>query len=161
VQAGSGVNAGTLTMQMTRAALIPYAMPAWDMWMHAPDWLDGADVLARAHPGLSAAFTAQEAEMLTLRRAADAPIELVSGPRACGIEPGLNSAVLLARHCPADRFATAYLTSRAFRHALVNTGVDIREDCAVRTIDRGFVLPPAMSPSAPPGWFWQAESGWG
>lgn len=140
----SGVNAGTLTMQMTRAALIPYAMQAWDMWMRAPDWLDGADVLARARPGLSVAFTAQEAEMLTerarLRRAAGAPIELISGPQACRVEPELNTTVLLAGHCPVDGFASAYLTGRAFCHALVNAGVDIRENCAVRAIDLGFVL---------------------
>ena len=29
----SGVNAGTLTMQMTRAALIPYALHAHEMWL--------------------------------------------------------------------------------------------------------------------------------
>ncbi len=140
----SGVNAGTLTMQMTRAALIPYAMKAWDMWMHAPDWLDGADVLARTCPGLSVAFTDQEAEILTerarLRRAAGAPIELISGPRACCVEPGLNTTVLLAGYCPIDGYASAYLTGRAFRHALVNAGVDIRENCAVSAVDQGFVL---------------------
>ena len=32
----SGVNAGTLTMQMTRVALIPYALRAHAMWASAP-----------------------------------------------------------------------------------------------------------------------------
>ena len=32
----SGVNAGTLTMQMTRAALIPYALRAHEMWLTMP-----------------------------------------------------------------------------------------------------------------------------
>ena len=32
-RAASGVNAGTLTLHMTRAALVPYAMRAWHMWM--------------------------------------------------------------------------------------------------------------------------------
>ena len=32
----SGVNAGTLTMQMTRVALIPYAMRAHAMWAQRP-----------------------------------------------------------------------------------------------------------------------------
>ena len=53
----SGVNAGTLTMQMTRAALVPYALRAHEMWMRMPEWCDGGDVLATACPGLSVAFT--------------------------------------------------------------------------------------------------------
>jgi sarcosine oxidase subunit beta len=60
----SGVNAGTLTMQMTRAALVPYALQAWEMWMSTPGWLDDGDVLARARPGLSVAFTDHEVAML-------------------------------------------------------------------------------------------------
>jgi glycine/D-amino acid oxidase-like deaminating enzyme len=140
----SGVNAGTLTMQMTRAALIPYAMQAWEMWMRTPEWLDGGDVRARARPGLSVAFTAHEAALLEerahARRAAGAPIELVGPARACGIEPGLNASVRLAGHCPIDGFASAYLTGRAFRGALLNAGVDLREGCAVDGIDPGFVL---------------------
>ncbi len=32
----SGVNAGTLTMQMTRVALIPYALEGHAMWASAP-----------------------------------------------------------------------------------------------------------------------------
>ena len=42
----SGVNAGTLTMQMTRAALIPYALHAHDMWMNMPAWCAGGDEVA-------------------------------------------------------------------------------------------------------------------
>ena len=60
----SGVNAGTLTMQMTRAALIPYALHAHEMWMNMPAWCAGGDVLATACPGLSVAFTDAEAAML-------------------------------------------------------------------------------------------------
>lgn len=136
----SGVNAGTLTMQMTRAALIPYAMRAHGMWMTTRDWLDGGDVLARTRPGLSVAFTDREAAMLEerarIRRQAGAPIELVSGARAKDIEPGLSDRVLLAGHCPIDGFTSAYLTGRAFRPALLNAGVALREDCAVTGIAR-------------------------
>jgi glycine/D-amino acid oxidase-like deaminating enzyme len=146
----SGVNAGTLTMQMTRAALIPYALRAWEMWMRAPEWLDGGDVRARARPGLSVALTAHEAALLEerahARRAAGAPIELVGPARACEIEPGLNPSVLLAGHCPIDGFASAYLTGRAFRGALLNAGVDLREGCAVDGIDPGFVLRTTAGP---------------
>lgn len=146
----SGVNAGTLTMQMTRAALIPYALHAWDMWMRAPEWLDGGTVLARARPGLSVAFTEHEEAILTerarIRRAAGAPIELVGAARACEIEPGLNPSVRLAGHCPIDGFASAYLTGRAFRGALLNAGVDVRESCAVDGIEAGFTLRTATGP---------------
>ena len=140
----SGVNAGTLTMQMTRAALIPYAMRAWEMWMRTPEWLDDGDVLARACPGLSVAFTEREVAILEerarIRREAGAPIELVDAARATAVEPGLNPKVLLAAHCPIDGFTSAYLTGRAFRPALLAAGVDVREGCAVESIAPGFVL---------------------
>jgi glycine/D-amino acid oxidase-like deaminating enzyme len=148
----SGVNAGTLTMQMTRAALIPYALRAWEMWMSAPQWLDGGDVLARARPGLSVAFTEHEEAVLTeraqIRCAAGAPIELVGPARACAIEPGLNPALRLAGHCPIDGFASAYLTGRAFRGALLAAGVDLREGCGVERIDSGFTLRTPAGPVA-------------
>jgi glycine/D-amino acid oxidase-like deaminating enzyme len=138
-RAASGVNAGTLTLQMTRAALIPYALHAWRMWMTTAEWLDGGDVGARGRPGLSVAFTEAEAVMLEqrtrLRRAAGAPIELIGSRRACEIEPGLNPSILLAGYCPMDGFASAYLTGRAFRPALLNAGVDLREGCAVTGVD--------------------------
>lgn len=148
----SGVNAGTLTMQMTRAALIPYALRAYDMWMRTPEWLDGGDVLSRARPGLSVAFTELEATMLEerarARRKAGAPIELVDTARACAIEPGLNPTILLAGHCPMDGFTSAYLTGRAFRPALLAAGVDLREGCAVDGIGRGFIVRTAAGPVA-------------
>jgi glycine/D-amino acid oxidase-like deaminating enzyme len=135
----SGVNAGTLTMQMTRAALIPYALKAWEMWITARDWL-GLDVGARERPGLSVAFTAGEAALLEerakLRGEAGAPIELVSGERAREIEPDLSERVILAAHCPIDGFASAYLTGRAFRGALLRDGVDLRENCKVTGVER-------------------------
>ena len=59
----SGVNAGTLTMQMTRAALIPYALEAHRMWASAREWL-GHDVGVTACDGLSLAFTEGEAALL-------------------------------------------------------------------------------------------------
>lgn len=143
----SGVNAGTLTMQMTRAALIPYALRAHEMWLRMAEWADGGHVLAVACPGLSVAFTEREAAMLEerahFRRQAGAPIELVSGGRAMEIEPGLSDKVLLAGHCPIDGFTSAYLTGRAFRPALLNAGVELFENRPVRGVDRhaaGFTL---------------------
>jgi glycine/D-amino acid oxidase-like deaminating enzyme len=143
----SGVNAGTLTMQMTRAALIPYALRAHEMWMRMPEWCAGGHVLATACPGLSVAFTEHEAAMLEerahFRRQAGAPIELVSPMRAREIEPGLSDRAILVGHCPIDGFTSAYLTGRAFAPALREAGVDLREHCAVEAVERvagGFAL---------------------
>ncbi len=146
----SGVNAGTLTMQMTRAALIPYALRAHEMWLTMPQWCAGGDVLATACPGLSVAFTQGEAAMLEerarIRRAAGAPIELITGPQAQGIEPGLADGVLLAGHCPIDGFTSAYLTGRAFRPALIEAGVMLMENTPVRGAAQGFVLDTPAGP---------------
>jgi sarcosine oxidase subunit beta len=124
----SGVNAGTLTLHMTRAALIPYAMRAWKMWMEAEQWL-GMGVLATHVPGLTLAFTEGECELVELRAKArreyGAPIEVISPERAREIEPGVHPALLKAGYCEIDGFASAYLTGRAFRHALARAGVDV------------------------------------
>jgi sarcosine oxidase, subunit beta len=126
----SGVNAGTLTMQMTRVALIPYALKAHAMWASARQWL-GHDVGVLVCDGLSLAFTEREAELLTFRagkrREAGAPIEVVTGARARTIEPGLSDKVLVAGHCAVDGFANAYLTGLAYRRALLAAGVQVEE----------------------------------
>lgn len=135
----SGVNAGTLTMQMTRVALIPYALRAHAMWAAARDWL-GHDVGVVVCDGLSLAFTPHEAELLShragKRREAGAPITLIDAAAARGIEPGLGDGVLLAGHCPVDGYANAHLTGLAFRRALLGAGVDLREGVAANGIER-------------------------
>lgn len=134
----SGVNAGTLTLHMTRAALIPYAMRAWQMWMDAEKWL-GMSVLATQAPGLTLAFTEAECAMLELRAKArieqGAPIEIISPERARQIEPGLHPGLLKAGYCKIDGYASAYLTGRAMGHALRNAGVDVLEYSPVEAID--------------------------
>jgi sarcosine oxidase subunit beta len=149
----SGVNAGTLTMQMTRVALIPYALKAHAMWATARDWL-GHDVGVTVCDGLSLAFTEREAELLTTRagkrREAGAPIEIVSGARAREVEPGLSDKVLLAGYCAVDGFANAYLTGLAYRRALLEAGVTLYEDRPVLGVEReddgGFTLLTASGP---------------
>jgi sarcosine oxidase subunit beta len=124
----SGVNAGTLTLHMTRAALIPYAMKGRQMWLDAPQWL-GMDVGARSAPGLSLAFTAAESEMLEkraeARAAMGAPIRLITLAEARAVEPGLNEKVIAAAFCELDGHVTAYLTGRAYCRALVQARVAI------------------------------------
>ncbi len=136
----SGVNAGTLTLHMTRAALIPYAMKGRELWIDAPRWL-GSDVGARAAPGLSLAFTPAERDMLEqraeARAAMGAPIRLVTPREARAIEPGLNADVLAAAYCELDGHVTAYLTGRAYRAALVEAGATLLERTPVLGIDRG------------------------
>lgn len=130
----SGTNAGTLTMQMTRVALIPYALKGHEMWRTARDWL-GHDVGMLATDGLSLAFTEREAELLThraqQRRAAGAPIDIVTSHRAREIEPGLSDRPLLAAHCPIDGYTAAYLTGVAYRRALLEAGVELFEGTGV------------------------------
>lgn len=135
----SGTNAGTLTMQMTRVALIPYALKGHEMWATAHDWL-GHDVGTVVCDGLSLAFTEREAEILTyragLRRDAGAPIELVSAARAQEIEPGLSKEPILAAHCPVDGYTSAYLTGLAYRRALLEAGVTLYERVAAIGAER-------------------------
>ena len=135
----SGVNAGTLTMQMTRVALIPYALKAHAMWAAAPTWL-GHDVGVVVCDGLSLAFTEGEEELLTFRaakrREAGAPISIVSGQQAKVIEPGLSGDVRIAGWCKVDGYANAYLTGLAYRRALVEAGVVLLERTAARGIAR-------------------------
>ncbi len=136
----SGVNAGTLTLHMTRAALIPYAMKGRELWIDAPRWL-GSDVGARSAPGLSLAFTPAERDMLEkraeARAAMGAPIRLVSPREAQAIEPGLNADVLAAAYCELDGHVTAYLTGKAYRSALIEAGATLMERTPVGGIDQG------------------------
>jgi glycine/D-amino acid oxidase-like deaminating enzyme len=137
-RAASGVNAGTLTLHMTRAALIPYAMRGFAMWQEAESWL-GRGVDAVKTDGLCLAFTPGEAELLAervrLRRAAGAPVALIEAGEARRIEPGLSGDVLLAAHSPIDGHARANLTGFAFRGALAHADVEIREGVAVKQIE--------------------------
>jgi len=134
----SGVNAGTLTLHMTRAALVPYAIRAWDMWMNTGTWL-GQSVLATAAPGLSLAFTEHEKTLLQQRAAArreyGAQIDLLDRHAALAVEPGLNPAVLQAAYCATDGFASAYLTGRAYHAALREAGVQVFEQMPATRID--------------------------
>ena len=134
----SGVNAGTLTLHMTRAALIPYAQAGWRMWMTTGRWL-GSGVDAVATAGLALAFTDGEADLLerraVVRREHGADIRVIDRQRALEIEPGLNGNVLKAAYCETDGYASAYFTGRAYRRALTEAGATIVEQRAIVGID--------------------------
>ncbi len=145
-RSASGTNAGTLTLHMTRAALIPYALRGWEMWTGSGDWL-GADPGVTATDGLSLAFTEAEAALLEARAAArqaeGAPIEVIDPARAREIEPGLTDRLRLAAHCPIDGHVTANLTGLVFHRVLAEAGVELREATPVTGIapsQGGYVL---------------------
>ena len=62
----SGVNAGTLTMHMTRAKLIPFAKKGWELWMNTDKWLS-KNIDVKQKKGLCLAFTEEEEELLNER----------------------------------------------------------------------------------------------
>ena len=135
----SGVNAGTLSIQIKRAALVPYAMQGWELWRTTQEWL-GVDAGFTQVGGLTLAFTDEEAEMLTermeLRRQNGAPVEMISLNRAREIEPGLSEKPLLASWCPMDAYANSSQLGDILRGALVGAGVNVREFSAVDEIER-------------------------
>ena len=135
----SGVNAGTLSIQVKEAALIPYAMRSSELWEASPEWL-GVDVGFRRLGGLTLAFTDDEAEMLkermTERQAAGAPIEFVGLNRAREIEPALSHHPVLASYCPLDGYSDSTRAGKAYRGALLKNGVDLRENTPVTGVER-------------------------
>lgn len=142
----SGVNAGTLSIQIKRAALVPYAMRGWELWRTTKEWL-GVDAGFTKVGGLTLAFTDEEAEMLTermeLRRQNGAPVEMIGLNRAREIEPGLSEKPLLASWCSMDAYANSYKLGDVFRKALVGAGVTVREFNTVDGIERsniGYVV---------------------
>jgi len=136
----SGVNAGTLSIQIKRAALVPYALRGWELWRTAPEWL-GMDVGFRQCGGLTLAFTDEEAAMLEermrARREQGAPIEFIDLARAREIEPGLSDRPVAVSWCPMDGYSNSSLNGQAFRRALRAAGVEVREGTAVDAIRRG------------------------
>jgi sarcosine oxidase, subunit beta len=135
----SGVNAGTLSIQVKEAELIPYAMRSSELWEAAPEWL-GVDVGFRRLGGLTLAFTDTEAEMLKERmadrQAAGAPIEFVGINRAREIEPALSDRPVLASYCPLDGYSDSTLAGKAYRGALLRNGVELRENTPVTGVER-------------------------
>lgn len=149
--AASGVNAGTLSLQIKRLSLMPYAIRAAEHWARMSDRL-GADVKFRQSGGLNLAFTAAEEERLiadmTARREAGLPITFLGGEAARVREPALSAHVRLASFCPMDGYSNPSLTSRAFRKALTARGVLAIEHEPVQTIaagDGGYTLRLARS----------------
>ncbi len=136
----SGVNAGTLSLQIKRLSLMPYAIRAAEHWAEMSARL-GADVKFRQSGGLNLAFTeAEEAQLvtdMTARREAGLPISFLDLPAARAREPGLSDHVRRASFCPLDGYSNPSLTGRAFRKALTARGVAMIEHDPVLGIEAG------------------------
>jgi glycine/D-amino acid oxidase-like deaminating enzyme len=160
----SGVNAGTLSLQIKRAALVPYAIKGIERWRTTQERL-GIDMHYRRSGGLTLAFTPGEAEVLTARmnerKAAGVPLEFVTPARARELEPGLSAHPVLASYCADDGYASSTLTGQAYRTALLQAGVAVHEGSPVTRIDRnqGFrVATPKGAPGSQASAAWSASS---
>lgn len=141
-QGASGVNAGTLSLQIKRVKLMPYALRGHHEWEAM-----GAAVGFHKTGGYTLAFTEREAELLherqTLKAEAGAPITFVSPNELYAAEPNLTRKVLAASYCPEDGYANSSLTGQYFRARLRDQGVAYRERCPVSAVGRvadGFAL---------------------
>ncbi|RDJ20101.1 FAD-binding oxidoreductase [Bosea caraganae] len=144
----SGVNAGTLSLQIKRVRLMPYAIRGHALWEHAGD-----RVGFRRTGGLTLAFTEPEAERLTttmaMKKEAGAPIVMKSPAEVAALEPGLNKQVVLASYCAEDGYANSSLTGVYYRGLLAGAGVRVHERLAVDGIARSngaFILITAAGP---------------
>ncbi|TVR07568.1 MAG: FAD-binding oxidoreductase [Salinarimonadaceae bacterium] len=131
----SGVNAGTLSLQIKRLKLMPYALKSHAIWREA-----GKAVGFRRIGGYTLAFTEREAEFLTermaLKREAGAPIRMVSLNEVADKEPGLSRSVVAASYCEEDGDANSSLMGVYYRHMLREAGVAFRERDGVMDITR-------------------------
>jgi glycine/D-amino acid oxidase-like deaminating enzyme len=135
----SGVNAGTLSLQIKRAALVPYALRGRERWAEAHRLL-GVDVNYHMTGGLTLAFTGAEAAILEARmaerKAAGVPLEIIPADRARDMEPAIGPRAMLASFCAIDGYADSTATGRAYRAALLAAGVTLHEGDGVAAIER-------------------------
>lgn len=141
-QGASGVNAGTLSLQIKRVKLMPYALEGHKRWEAM-----GAAVGFHQTGGYTLAFNDREAallqERMEMKRAAGADIRFVSNNELRGAEPGLSHKVMAASYCAADGYANSSLTGQFYRARLQEAGVEVREGVAVRRIEQdgtGFAI---------------------
>ena len=133
-QGASGVNAGTLSLQIKRVHLMEYALRGHEIWQDMGD-----AVGFRKTGGYTLAFNEREAELLnerqTLKRNAGAPIEFVSKNRLRTAEPELSERVVAATYCPEDGFANSSLTGQYYRAQLKSAQIPYLERCPVEAIE--------------------------
>lgn len=135
-QGASGVNAGTLSLQIKRVKLMPYALKGHHIWEAMGD-----AVGFRKTGGYTLAFNDREAALLqerqTLKAAAGAPIEFVPNDRLHAAEPHLTRKVVAASYCAEDGYANSSLTGQYYRGMLRDAGIEFREQAQVTGISKG------------------------
>ena len=138
----SGVNAGTLSLQIKRVHLIPYALKGHALWAAAGD-----SIGYRRTGGFTLAFNASEADLLEERmvakRGAGAPIEMVSVDFVKAREPAVSAKIVAASWCAEDGYANSSMSGAYYRSRLRQAGVSVQEHSQVSAIDRrerGFSL---------------------
>jgi len=130
----SGVNAGTLSLQIKRVGLMPYALVGHEWWRRA-----GAAIGFKETGGYTLAFNAREQELLeermTQKRAAGAPIVFLTPREVLAREPALSPHVVAASYCAADGHADSTRTGVYLRRLLRDGDVALREHAPVTAID--------------------------
>jgi len=146
----SGVNAGTLSLQIKRVGLIPYALIGHEWWRRAGD-----AVGFRCTGGYTLAFNEREQALLEERmarkREAGAPITLVTPSAVRAREPALSDRIVAASYCAEDGHADSTTTGRYLRSLLKSANVELREYRKVRSIESGgygFRMTTPMGPIA-------------
>ncbi|MDD7972165.1 NAD(P)/FAD-dependent oxidoreductase [Roseinatronobacter alkalisoli] len=147
-QGASGVNAGTLSLQIKRVRLMPYALKGHHEWARM-----GNAVGFHKTGGYTLAFTEHEAELLyerqRLKAEAGAPISFVSAQTLRKAEPGLTQKVVAASYCPEDGYANSSLTGQYYRRRLQDQSISYHERCPVTAVDHdsnGFTLATPIGP---------------
>jgi len=134
-QGASGVNAGTLSLQIKRVKLMPYALEGHAEWKRM-----GEAVGFHETGGYTLAFNDREAELLHermgLKRQAGAPIEFVDPAKVGLAEPNLGKKIVAASYCPSDGYANSSLTGQYYRQQLKNLHIPWLEQSPVDRIER-------------------------
>jgi glycine/D-amino acid oxidase-like deaminating enzyme len=132
----SGVNAGTLSLQIKRVGLMPYALEGHEWWRRAGDAIGFKET-----GGYTLAFNGREAEMLhdrmTQKIAAGAPVEFVTAQEVRAREPALCDRIVAASYCAQDGHADSTRTGSYLRALMREADVDLREHSDVTAIDAG------------------------
>jgi glycine/D-amino acid oxidase-like deaminating enzyme len=141
-QGASGVNAGTLSLQIKRVKLMPYAIKGHALWEEM-----GADIGFQKTGGYTFAFNDREEKLLhermILKREAGANITFVSMQDVAEKEPEMTKSIVAASYCPDDGYANSLLTGQYYRKQLKNTEVDYLENSsviAIEPVDLGFEI---------------------
>ena len=144
----SGVNAGTLSLQIKRVKLMPYALIGHEWWRRAGDAIG-----FKQTGGYTLAFDEREAAMLhdrmSQKRAAGAPIEFMSPGEVRSREPALCDRIVAASYCAEDGHADSTRTGTFLRRLLRDAGVELREHAPVSRIEPGSDGFTIVTPDAP------------